>query len=343
MIRRTTICALIMFAVCAFFAVDKANAQAVYGTTIVTIDPNTRQLYGYHATEVDDEAWWYYVPAVEGFILDQSENVLDSAFEVDNIGQVADVETQFTYQPGKTYYVISDHYVGMIIYEPPPTGGGPAYWNPFGFGFSGPGGYNPLWSFFPFTSSPGYRTVQYIYLGTTGFRLDFFGEPHISQMSPTSAQLDSNIELHFEGTNLGGNPSVNISGSGVSTGQIIFSNETRLSLNISIAANATPGNRSVSISTRGYTSNSVTLTIGDRTPHINSLNPSRGDAGSVVNVTISGRNFGINPAIFVSGGITAEVLAGSTTTQINSRFTIPSGTLAGDKQVTVFSNGLNGS
>ena len=330
-----------MFAVCAFFAVGKANAQQVWGATGFVADPTTRQLLGFHATKIDAVLWQYYEPAVEGFIENQFEQVLDSCSNVDEIGLQADCTTQITFQPGKTYFVISDHYLGMFIPVEPP-GGGVAYWNPFGFGFSGSSGLPDIWSFFPGFGSP-YYTVQFIYLGSTGWRLDFFGEPHIDVMSPTSSQLDSNIELHFEGTNLGGNPSVNISGSGITKGAIIFSTETRLTINISIAANAPPGDRSVSISTRGYTSNSKTFTVGDRTPHIDSLNPSRGDAGTVVNVTISGTNFGINPAVNVTGGITAEVLAGSTTTQINSRFTIPAGTIAGDKFVTVFSNGINGS
>jgi len=340
MIRRTTICALIMFAVCAFFAVDKANAQRVWGSTGFVADPTTKQLFGFHATRIDAVLWDYYEPAVEGFIENQFQQVMDSCSEVDEIGLQADCTTQITFQPGKTYFVISDHYLGMFL-APVEGGGGVAYWNPFGFGFSGPPGFPDIWSFFPGFGQP-YYVVQFIYLGSTGWRLDFFGEPHIDVMSPTSSQLDSNIELHFEGTNLGGNPSVNISGSGITKGAIVFSTETRLTINISIAANAPPGDRSVSISTRGYTSNSKTFTVGDRTPHIDSLNPSRGDAGTVVDVTISGTNFGINPAVNVTGGITAQVLAGSTTTQINSRFTIPAGTIAGDKFVTVFSNGING-
>ena len=329
-----------MFAVCAFFAVGKANAQQVWGTTDVFVDTTLRRIHGYHATEVDFIAWQYYEPLVDGFIYDEFGNELDFNTDVDHTGFTAECTTESSYQPGRTYFVISDHYVGLLVFVEQPGGGGPAYWNPFGFGFSDLGGFIPFFGFGPGTG--GYVVVQYIYLGSTGWQLDFFGEPHIDQIAPTSAPLDSNIELHFEGTNLGGNPSVNISGSGITKGQIIFSTETRLSLNISIAANAPPGDRSVSISTRGYTSNAKTFTVGDRTPHIDSINPSRGDAGSVVDVTISGTNFGINPAVFVTGGITAQVLSGSTTTQINSRFTIPSGTLAGDKQVTVFSNGLSG-
>ena len=341
MLKRTTICALILLAVCAFFAVEKANAQQVWGSTDVLIDTNLRRIYGYHATEVDFIAWQYYEPLVEGFIYDQFGNELDFDSDVNHTGFIAEAFTESSYQPGRTFYVISDHYVGLLVPAPSPEGGGPAYWNPFGFGFSGPGGFFDFWGFGP--GSPGFVVVQYIYLGSTGWELEFFGEPRIDQISPTSAPLDSNIELHFEGVNLGGNPSVNISGSGVTTGQIIFSTETRLSLNISISANAPTGNRSVTISTRGYTSNAVTFRVGDQTPHIDSINPSRGNAGSVVDVTISGRNFGINPAVNVTGGITAQVLAGSTTTQINSRFTIPSGTASGDYSVTVFSNGLSGS
>ncbi|HEX7773283.1 MAG TPA: IPT/TIG domain-containing protein, partial [Pyrinomonadaceae bacterium] len=339
MLKRTTICALILLAVCAFFAVEKANAQQVWGSTDVIIDTNLRRIYGYHATEVDFIAWQYYEPLVEGFIYDQFGNELDFDSDVNHTGFTAEAFTESSYQPGRTFYVISDHYVGLLVPAPSPEGGGPAYWNPFGFGFSGPGGFFDFWGFGP--GSPGFVVVQYIYLGSTGWELEFFGEPRIDQISPTSAPLDSNIELHFEGVNLGGNPTVNISGSGVTTGQIIFSTETRLSLNISISANAPTGNRSVTISTRGYTSNAVTFHIGDRSPHIDSINPSRGNAGSLVDVTLNGTNFGVNPILIITGGITGQVLS-STNTQINSRFTIPSSTLAGDYEVRVFSNGISG-
>jgi hypothetical protein len=326
---------------CAFFATSKANAQQVWGTTAFTIEPNTRQLIGYHATEVDFIAWLYYEPYVEGFIYNRFNQVLDFDSDLDEVGRVAEAHTQITYQPGETYFVISDHYVGLIIFVPqPPTGDGPAYWNPFGFGFSGPSGFELFWSFF--SGPPGYRTVQFIYLGSTGWRLDFFGVPHIDQISPSSGPLDTTIEVNFSGSNFGINPTVNISGTGVTPGQIEFSTDDRLTLFFHIAANAPIGQRSVTISAHGYTSNSVQFNVGDPTPHITSINPSRGDAGSVVDVTILGTGFGTNPVVNVSGGINATVLAGSGNQQINSRFTIPATTLPGDHQVTVFSNGVNG-
>ena len=75
--KRITFCALIMLALCAFVAVNKTNAQTVYGISGFDYDENTHQLYGYHATQLDYYAWLYYDAYVEGFIYDRFGNELD--------------------------------------------------------------------------------------------------------------------------------------------------------------------------------------------------------------------------------------------------------------------------
>jgi hypothetical protein len=338
MLKRTTICALILIGLCAFFAVDKAKAQTVWGKTAFHVDQNSRQLYGYHATELDYWAWVYYDAYVEGFIRNQFGATLDSDSDLDT-GGLAEAFTQITYAPGQTYYVISDHYVGAYYSQPGP-GGVIQYANPFGFGFSGPsGGYRGIFGFSP--GPPVYTTYRLYYLGWTGWELVFKGEPHIDQMVPASAPLGVSIEVNFSGTNFGLTPTINVGGSGVTVGSITYSTDTRITAIFNIASNASTGNHSVSVSASGYTSNSVNLMVGDRTPQINSINPSRGSAGEVVPVTISGLGFGSNPIVNVGGGINVSVTS-SSDQQITANFSIPSTTLPGDHQVRVTSNGVGG-
>jgi IPT/TIG domain len=338
--KRITLCALILLALCAFFAVDKAKAQTVWGISGFDYDQTSRQLYGYHATELDYYAWLYYDAYVEGFIYNRFGSELDYDDDLDTTG-LAEAFTQTGYAPGETYYVISDHYVGAYYYQEAPGGGGIQYWNPFGFGFSGPsGGYGGLFGF-----SPGpevFTYYQLYYLGWTGWEIIFAGEPHIDQMVPTSAPLGISIEVNFNGTNFGVSPSINVGGSGVTVESISFSTDTRITAIFRIADNASVGNHSVSVSSNGYISNSVNLFVGDRTPQINSINPSSGDAGQAVPVTISGLGFGSAPTVNVTGGIGVSITSRNDT-QINANFSIPSNATPGAHQVTVTSNGVGGS
>jgi len=327
-----------MLALCAFVAVNKTNAQTVYGISGFDYDENTHQLYGYHATQLDYYAWLYYDAYVEGFIYDRFGNELDFDSDLDT-GGLAEAYTQTTYSPGQTYYVISDHYVGAYYYIEEP-GGGIDYWNPFGFGFAGPGGgYGGLFGF-----SPGpevYTTYQLYYLGWTGWEIIFAGEPHIDQMIPTSAPLGVSIEVNFSGTNFGVSPTINVGGSGVTVESITFTTDTRITAIFRIADNASTGNHSVSVTSNGYTSNSVNLMVGDRTPQITSINPSSGNAGDTVGVTITGTGFGSNPSVNVSGINVSITSRGDQ--QITANFSIPSTATPGSHAVTVTSNGVGGS
>ncbi|HEY5839426.1 MAG TPA: IPT/TIG domain-containing protein [Pyrinomonadaceae bacterium] len=318
---------------------NETKAQTVWGISGYDYDQNQHQLYGYHSTEVDYWAWLYYDVYVEGVISDQYGSELD--FDSDFDGNMkAEAYTQATYTPGEYYYVISDHWLVAYYSEPAPGGGGGSYWNPFGYGFSPGGGYGGFFGFSPGTG--GYTYSQYIYLGWTGWELYFYGEPHIDQMVPTSAPLGQSIEVNFEGTSFGTNPTINVSGSGISVGSPTFSTDTRLTAIFNIAENASTGNHSVSITTsEGVTSNSVNLNVGDRTPVINSINPSNGDAGQVVPVTISGTGFGSTPIVDVTGGINVQITSRNNT-QITANFTIPSNTTPGNHEVRVTSNGYGG-
>ena len=194
-----------------------------------------------------------------------------------------------------------------------------------------------------FGFSPGpevYTTYQLYYLGWTGWEIIFAGEPHIDQMIPTSAPLGVSIEVNFSGSNFGLNPTINVGGSGVTVESITFTTDTRITAIFRIADNASTGNHSVSVTSNGSTSNSVNLMVGDRTPQITSINPSSGNAGDIVPVTISGFGFGSNASVNVSGINVTVTSRGEQ--QITANFSIPSTATPGNHQVTVTSMALVG-
>jgi len=85
--------------------------------------------------------------------------------------------------------------------------------------------------------------------------------------------------------------------------------------------------------------------VGDQTPVITGIDPSDWDAGTTTAVTISGEYFGTNaPTLgFSPGSGISYSLASYNDTQIVASITVASGTPNEDVDVTVTSNGYNGS
>jgi hypothetical protein len=181
---------------------------------------------------------------------------------------------------------------------------GTTYWNnPDYFLSAGDGGSYPSGSSFAPGGGPAYYEIQYIYLGSTALQLSSAG-PTITSISPSGGTVGTSSAMHIYGDNLvdpfTGQASAAISGSGV-TLSVASATESVVDLNDSIATNATTGSQNVTLTTRFGTSNAAPFSIGDPTPIITSISPNSWNAGTSIQVTITGHGFGTNPSLTITG------------------------------------------
>jgi hypothetical protein len=86
--------------------------------------------------------------------------------------------------------------------------------------------------------------------------------PTLSSISPSSGTAGSTASVTLTGTNfVSGGTTVTVSGAGVTVGSIQVSGTTSLTATFTIAASAATGNRSVTVTTAGGTSNSVSFGV----------------------------------------------------------------------------------
>ncbi len=162
--------------------------------------------------------------------------------------------------------------------------------------------------------------------------------PQISAVSPASGKQGETVSLTISGTNLSGTTSVNFTpGVGITVSGI-QSTTMRITCSLVIAADAASGARSLTVTTPGGTSNSLTFTVNAVTgaPQITSLNPSTAKAGDTVNLTIAGTNLsGATAVNFASSSGIAVTNIQSTATQVTCKVLINASATADTRTVTV--------
>ncbi len=144
-------------------------------------------------------------------------------------------------------------------------------------------------------ASPGSRTVVLTTGAETAQQVGGFtvtpGQPTLFSISPVSAIQGTNATVILNGafTNFSPGLTTVSFGAGISVGTVTVNGPTLASVPISIAAGATVGARSVSITTG---TESVTLlngfTVLQGVPTITSIDPNAGQRGLTRNVTITG-------------------------------------------------------
>jgi hypothetical protein len=104
-----------------------------------------------------------------------------------------------------------------------------------------------------------------------------------------------------ENTNAGcqtGAVVVSVSGSGITVGTVTVGSDTSLTANFTIASDAVPGNRNVTVANDGGSSAPVPFAVSipaTPPPTLTSISPSSGVRGSSVTVTFKGTNFDTKP------------------------------------------------
>jgi len=224
---------------------------------------------------------------------------------------------------------------------------GTTYWNnPDYFLSVGDGASYPSGSSFAPGGGPAYYETQYIYLGSTALQLSSAG-PTITSISPSGGTVGTSGTIHIYGDNLvdpfTGQATAAITRSGV-TLSAASATESVADLNDSIATNATTGNQSVTLTTRFGTSNAAPFSIGDPTPVITSISPNSWNAGTSIQVAITGHGFGTNPSLTITGpGVSGYSTGAASDTQIVANVTIAANSPGGAATVEVQSHGYTGS
>jgi hypothetical protein len=163
--------------------------------------------------------------------------------------------------------------------------------------------------------------------------------PTVTSAAPSSrGQGAASQNITITGTNFESGASVSFSAAGVAVNSTTYVSATSLTANITIAAGATTGANSVTVTNADH---SVATGTGVFTvnagPSVTSTSPSAGDRGATAfNVTITGTNFVSGASVAFSGtGITLNSTTFNSSTQLTANITIASNATTGSRNVTV--------
>lgn len=127
--------------------------------------------------------------------------------------------------------------------------------------------------------------------------------PTLTAVSPSSGLQNNTVGVTLTGTNfVNGSTTVTVSGSGVTVTNLVFNSATELTADFVIASGATPGARTVTVTTASGTSGGQTFQVNSAlAPTLTSVTPNSGKVGELVSVTLTGTNFISGATVNVSG------------------------------------------
>jgi hypothetical protein len=139
---------------------------------------------------------------------------------------------------------------------------------------------------------------------------------------------------------------VSVSGSGITVGAVTVSSDTSLTANFTIASNAAPGNRNVTVANDGGSSAPVPFAVsipGTPPPTLTSINPSSGATGTSVTVTFTGKNFDTKPGSTSvaadDAGLSVSQVTVKSATSLTAVVTVAADETLGSHNLTVVTPG----
>lgn len=167
--------------------------------------------------------------------------------------------------------------------------------------------------------------------------------PTLSRVDPSSAIQGTNANVTFTGSNfIAGTTTVAISGTpaDVTAGPVTVISATTLTTTLSIGAQATTGTRSLTVATRGGTSDGIAFTLFG-IPTLTSISPAVGIAGTAVPVTIIGTHFlqGATTLLTSGADMTISAVSVISPTTLTAVLTIPAGATSGFRNLRVVTAG----
>ena len=221
------------------------------------------------------------------------------------------------------------------------------------------GGGAPLGNYGITPESP---AIGFVHNGTTGFTnapaADFYGNPRkgpnspnrvdagaveyqgaipvpvLNSIKPASGRQGTAVAITIAGTGLSDASSINVSGGGITVSGITVVNDGTITATFTMTANATANARTVSVTTPGGTSNTVTFTVTRLV--LSSISPNSGLRGNNVPVTLSGSGLTGATSLNLSGtGITVTAFTAVNDTTVTATFGIAASATIGTRTVSV--------
>ena len=149
--------------------------------------------------------------------------------------------------------------------------------------------------------------------------------PTVGSVSPNSGTRGTVVNVTITGTNFTSGSAVTVSGGGIAVSNVAFVDADHVTATFTISALASTTARNVTVQTAGGTATANNaFTVLSAVPTVTGVSPNSGLRGTVVQVTITGTNFGTNPLVTAGfGGVSvSNVSVNGTGTQITATFTI---------------------
>jgi|GEM_PF-764540 len=192
-------------------------------------------------------------------------------------------------------------------------------------------------------ASVGQHSISVTTAGGTSGNVSFsvtaaVSTPTLTSIAPNSGAQGAAVNVTLMGTGFVSPLTVN-GGSGISASNVVVVSSTQATATLSIAASASVGQRSVSVTTAGGTSGSVSFGVTASVPSLTSITPNSGVQGAAVNVTLTGTGF-VSPLTVNSGsGISVSNVVVVSSTQATATFSIAANATTGGSNVSVGTSG----
>ncbi len=164
--------------------------------------------------------------------------------------------------------------------------------------------------------------------------------PTLTSVTPNSGTRGTAVNVTLAGTNFIAGATVGATGSGITVSNVVVVSGTQITATLTLAANATLGASSISVTTSAGVSNTVPFTVNAAVPTLTSVTPNSGTQGTAVNVTLAGTNFIAGATVGVTGsGITVSNVAVVSGTQITATLTLAASATSGASSISVTTTG----
>jgi hypothetical protein len=168
--------------------------------------------------------------------------------------------------------------------------------------------------------------------------------PQVGAVTPPTGTQGSTVSVTLTGSQftVGDTAAVTITGAGVTVSDVHVRSATTAAATLTIAADAPPGPRTLTLTTATEgASPALTFTVVPPAPTLTAIAPTSAIAGTIVNVTLTGKHFVQDKtSVVVSGtGITVRHVTVQKSTSLTAELTIDATAQIGAHSVTVQTDG----
>lgn len=162
--------------------------------------------------------------------------------------------------------------------------------------------------------------------------------PTLTSVTPSEGIQGNAVDVELAGTNMdGANPVITVSGTGITVSNVVQVSAVKVTARFTIAAAATPGDRTVTYSTDDGTSGPAVFTtvLVSASPTLSSITPTTGGQGRAYTIVLTGTNFDPSQVVNVSGSGVTVSSSFVSSTAITATFSISDTAADGVRTVSV--------